>query len=208
VFELRGPDREQLQTLLRDYNEYPERRREIVRNIERQFRHTVAILVADSCGFSRTVQQQGIIHFLALLERLERLVLPVIQSHGGRLLREEADNFFAIFPDAAKAVACADEICRNVKIANGPLPAANEIYVAIGVGFGDVLLVGDDDIFGDEMNVTCKLGEDLAQQDEILLTENAYAALGATEHEFEELNFTVSGIEVKAFRLVRPTASA
>ena len=67
---------------------------------------------------------------------------------------------------------------RNVEIANEPLPAASEIYIAIGVGYGRILLVGDDDAYGDEMNVACKLGEDLAEQGEILLTAAAHEALG------------------------------
>ena len=45
-----------------------------------------------------------------------------------------------------------------------------EIYVAIGIGYGRVLLVGDDDAWGDEMNIACKLGEDLAERGEDLVS--------------------------------------
>ena len=78
----------------------------------------------------------GIIHFLALLERLWRVVRPVIAEYGGRPLREDADDLFAVFPDVTSALACARAIHEHVEIANGPLPAANEIYVALGIGYG------------------------------------------------------------------------
>jgi class 3 adenylate cyclase len=158
----------------------------------------------DSCGFSRTVHAHGIIHFLSLLERLWRLVRPLVEAYGGRLLREDADDLFAVFPDVSSALACAKAIHEHVEIANGPLPAASEIYVALGIGYGRVLLVGDDDAWGDEMNLACKLGEDIAQQGETLLTREAYKALGEDGQDtFEELDLSVSGLQMTAYRLVR-----
>ena len=53
------------------------------------------------------------------------------------------------------------------------------------------------------MNVACKLGEDLAQQSEILLTRSAYAALKDAAWEFEEMHFKVSGLDLTAYRLVQ-----
>ena len=195
-------DHDSLRRLLHDYNEQPNQRERIVAEIEARFQHPVALLVIDSCGFSRTVRSAGIIHFLALLERLERLVVPSIIGSGGRLLRREADNIFAVFPDVAAAVSAATAIVRAVNIANGPLASADEIYVSAGVGYGDVLIVGSDDLYGDEMNLASKLGEDLAQQSEILLTAGAYDAMRDSTWQFEQTNFSISGLEVTAYRLV------
>ena len=79
-----------------------------------------------------------------------------------------------------------------------------ETYIAIGVGYGRVLLVGDDDAYGDEMNVACKLGEDLAEQGEILLTASAYAAIKGTKSwEFENSSVSISGLDLTSYRLVR-----
>ena len=202
--DLSGPSRERLKKLLKEYNEYPERHQEIDEQIHEEFCKPVAIVVIDSCGFSRSVRQHGIVNYLARLERLERVISPLIEAHGGRVLRVEADNIFALFPDTESAVRCAAEVQRNVEIANEPLPAASEIYIAIGVGYGRVLLVGDDDAYGDEMNVACKLGEDLAEQGEILLTAAAHEALGAsTEWQFEDSSVRISGLDLTAYKVVR-----
>ncbi|MCC6175856.1 MAG: adenylate/guanylate cyclase domain-containing protein [Chloroflexi bacterium] len=203
MFDLYGPPRAQLARLLKEYNEYPERQDEVKAEIYRQFTRKVALMNIDSCGFSRGVQQHGIVHSLALLERLGRVVVPLFEAHGGRLLRTDADNFFAVFPDTASAVRCAAEIQHNVRVANDPLPAAQELYVAIGIGYGDALLVGEDDVYGDEMNLACKLGEDLADRGEVLLTAAARQSLGDTqEWQFEDYPLRLSGLELPAFRLV------
>lgn len=203
MFNTSGHGRRQLRELLHQYNEYPERRDEIIADINRDFEQTVAILIMDSRGFSRTVHEYGIVHFMALLERLWRLVEPVVTEFGGRPLREDADNLYAVFPDARSALECAKAIHERVEIANGPLPASSEIYVALGIGYGPLLLVGDDDAWGDEMNLACKLGEDIAEQGEVLLTEEARRALGDDGPDsFETLELSVSGLKLTAYRLV------
>jgi adenylate cyclase len=202
--ELTGPSRERLQELLKEYNEYPERRQELDTRIHDEFCKAVAIVVIDSCGFSQSVRQHGIVNYLASLERLARVVSPIVHAHGGRVLRVEADNIFALFEDTPTAIRCSVEVQRNVEIANEPLPAASEIYVAIGIGYGRLLLVGDDDAYGDEMNVACKLGEDLAKQGEILLTAVAHDAVGSSEEwQFEDSSAPISGLDLKAYKLVR-----
>ena len=199
-----GPSRERLKRLLKEYNEYPERQSAIDARVHEEFCKTVAILVLDSCGFSRTVRQHGIVNYLARLERLERVVVPIVESHNGRVLRVEADNIFALFDDTAAAVRCAAEVQRNVEIANEPLPAASEIYVAIGIGYGRMLLVGEDDAYGDEMNVACKLGEDIAEQGEILLTASAHEALGeGGDWRFVDASVRISGLDLTSYKLVR-----
>jgi class 3 adenylate cyclase len=190
-----------LKELLRQYNEHPQRREETVKRLEEAFKRPVAILVLDSSGFTRTTHEQGIVHFLALLERLGRMVRPVIARHGGRVIKTEADNIFATFASVEMAVRCAVEIQQNVRIANEPLPEPDEIYVSIGIGYGEVLVVGQADVFGDEMNLTCKLGEDLARRDEILLTPSAGAAL-ASPWKLEETSYSISGVEVRAYRVL------
>src|SRR4051794_17271443 len=95
--------------LLYDYNERPEERERIVATIQQEFCTTLAVLVIDTCGFSRQTHAVGIIPFLARQELLERLIEPVVGRHGGRLLCTEADNFYAVFPDSGGALSCAAE---------------------------------------------------------------------------------------------------
>ena len=44
------------------------------------------------------------------------------------------------------------------------------MLLCVGIGYGEMLRIGDADIFGAEVNAACKLGEDVAKSSEILLT--------------------------------------
>jgi adenylate cyclase len=99
-------------------------------------------------------------------------------------------------------VAGAQEILSTLRTVNEALPGQEEIYVSMGIGYGDVLMIGTGDLFGDEMNLACKLGEDLADRDQILLTSGARRALEGTPLRFEELETSISGIPVRTYRLV------
>jgi adenylate cyclase len=199
--ETENRDRSALNALLREYNEQPRRRDEVALTIEQRFGRDVAILVLDSSGFTRSTRSRGIVPFLAIIERLQRTVDPLVRRNNGRVLRTEADNVFAIFSTAHESLACAEEIVRALGAANEILPAEEEVYVSMGLGYGRVLLVEPDDAYGDEMNLACKLGEDLAQREEILLTERAYLHVRESGRSFDPLEFTISGVEIAAYRL-------
>lgn len=50
-----------------------------------------------------------------------------------------------------------------------PVPNTREsLDAAVGIGFGRILNIESRDIFGDEVNLACKLGEDIAERSEIL----------------------------------------
>ena len=65
------------------------------------------------------------------------------------------------------------------------------------------MAIGSDDVYGDEMNLACKLGGELGQRGEFLLTARAHEALGETERLFQALEFETSGVAIPAYRLVR-----
>jgi adenylate cyclase len=194
------PDRELLRRLLHEYNEDPDRRSELEQEITQRFSRTMAILVIDSSGFTRQVRSGRIVPFLALLERLERLVRPIAERSHGLLLRVEADNLYYMFDEVSAAVECARRIRRSVEAANEILPRAEELWVAMGIGYGSLLMIDADDVYGNEMNLACKLGEDLAEAGDVLLTPDARAAAGDTGT-YEERTYNISGIDLVAYRL-------
>jgi adenylate cyclase len=192
-----------LRGLLGDLSEQPDRRDQIIGEIGQQFQRPLAILVIDSCRFARTVRSAGVVDFLARIERLKQLIVPIISATGGSVLRREADSIFAVFPTAAEAVSAATRIIRAVKVANVPLPAAEEFYVAAGIGYGELLMIDANEIAGDELDLASMLGETLAAQSEILLTAGAYAAFGNSPWEIEQTHFNVSGLDLTTYRIVQ-----
>lgn len=191
---------EEFNRLLQLRNEYPEKHQEIDQQIHQQFSQTHALLVIDMSGFSRTTMRYGIIHFLAMVHQMKTLVIPAIEKNGGKLIKQDADNIFAIFPAVNQAVDCALQLQQLTAAVNTTLPDEKDIYLCIGIGYGDVLMIEENEMYGSEFNLAAKLGEDLAQREEILLTEQAYKNLNPKQGEWQELNFSISGLELIAYK--------
>ena len=53
---------------------------------------------------------------------------------------------------------------------------------------GRCLLIGSDDVYGSEMNLASKLGEDLAEAGDVLLTDAAFLRAGTSKRRFVKKN--------------------
>lgn len=192
--------RARLKQILRERNQTPDRVAECDEEIRRLFEQRVAVLILDMCGFSRLTIRYGIIHYLAMVVQMEEAARPAVLNNGGRIIKQEADNLFVVFPTPAQALEAARDILSAFTAVNSVLPDERDIYGSIGIGYGDTLLIGDEDLFGSEVNLASKLGEDLAGCSEILLTAAAYEALPAGRYECAPVTFEVSGMELTAWR--------
>ncbi|EKQ69957.1 family 3 adenylate cyclase [Leptolyngbyaceae cyanobacterium JSC-12] len=190
----------ELHRLLQERILHPEKIDEIDRQIHKIFDQDCAILVLDLSGFSRLTFRHGIVHFLAMVHRMTAIATPIVHQYQGRVVKQEADNLFAVFTNVKAAVATAIDIFNAFAAVNVDLPADQDLYAAIGIGYGTTLVVGDDDLFGNEMNLASKLGEDLARQGEILLTEAAYRQLQPHPEQWEAIPLVISGLEVMAYK--------
>jgi adenylate cyclase len=191
----------ELAELLDARNEHPESLADIDAEIWRRFGRTQAVLVLDMCGFSRLTMRYGITHFLAMIRRLGLLVRPVVAAAGGRVVKAEADNLFAVFDDVPAALAAARAIHDRLSAANAFLPDDWDLHAGIGIGYGPVLLVGAGDLFGSEMNVASKLGEDVAERGDVLLSSSARERLPEDAGPFDELALEMSGLALRAYKL-------
>ena len=192
----------ELDRLLQLRNEHPEQAADIDAQIYETFSETHAILVVDMSGFSRVTIRYSIIHFLGMLRRLCAIALPLIEQQQGRLIKQEADNLFAVFPTVDQAIDVAIALLKEIAIVNIDLPDALDIYISMGIGYGEVLMVENKDLFGSEMNLASKLGEDLARPGEVLLTEQAYQQVESTSHQWERLEFSISGLHLTTYKVL------
>lgn len=142
----------------------------IDRRIWRLFGEKWAILYTDLSGFSRNVAEFGIVHFLQTIYESHRLMVPLIEKDNGILLKTEGDSLIVIFRHVNDAIRCALAMQTCAAEYNTTRIDAEKVLLCIGIGFGEMLRIGDTDIFGAEVNAACKLGEDVAKSYEILMT--------------------------------------
>jgi class 3 adenylate cyclase len=201
-----GKTRQDLERFLAQRNEHPERLAKIDREIWAQFGETHAVWVLDMCGFSRLTMRYGITHFLAMIYRLQGIVRPIIARQRGRVVKTEADNVFAVFERVEDAVGAARDVQEQLATANVFLPDDWDLHASIGIGYGELLMISDDaDFYGNELNLASKLGEDIAESGETLLTEAAHARLldegPRMTLAFDPRDVLVSKMTLKAYAL-------
>jgi class 3 adenylate cyclase len=153
------------------------------------FGETWAVMFTDLSGFSRRVERFGIIHFLQVIYESQRVLVPLIDRHDGILLKLEGDSMLVIFRSVTKAIDCAVGMQRELVEYNRNRPEEDQVLLCVGLGYGRVLRIGDDDVFGTEVNAASKLGEDVARAREILVTGAvAEAASGMTDVTFTPID--------------------
>ncbi|HEY0320222.1 MAG TPA: adenylate/guanylate cyclase domain-containing protein [Pyrinomonadaceae bacterium] len=193
---MRRKTRAELNKLLQERNEYPDRAVEIDEGIRETFGETHAIMVMDMSGFSRLTIKHGIIHFLAMIHRMNQIAMPTVEEYDGAVIKFEADNAFAIFPEVEQAVDASVDIIKRLEAANTMLPDELDMHGKFGIGYGEVLIVQDEDLYGAEVNLASKLGEDLASRNEILITEAAFSRVDASKRPYEEIEMDISGLHL------------
>jgi adenylate cyclase len=165
-----------------------------------------AILFTDLSGFSRQVAEYGIIHFLQTIFESERILVPLIEQHGGILLKTEGDSMLITFRNVERALQCAIDMQKATVSYNHEREESEKVLLCAGLGYGRVLRIGDSDVFGAEVNAASKLGEDLATAGEILATEAVRVAINARAHSnlpmvmFEKVDVSPSGADT-AYRI-------
>lgn len=176
---------------------------DLEREIIKRYETDCAVLILDSSGFTRRTRNEGIIHFLSLLADMHKRVEPILEEYKVMFFWHEADNVFAVFPSALDAVKCAITIQTETQTVNKSRPPESRLETCIGIGAGKMLKIGNENIFGEEMNAASKLGEDTAEPGEILMTESAWMA--SKEHlpqmEAEARVMEISGVVFRYFCL-------
>lgn len=190
-------------TFLDELGEHPERLDDITERIRDVFEQERAVLILDMSGFTRATRQGNIISFLLSINQMQRLALPVVENHGGILVKAEHDNLTCLFDTVEDAIEAADDIRTRLESANVILPEDKELYAAVGIGFGPILNVENEDIYGNEVNLASKLGEDIGDLGDILLTRNAFDQVSDGNIKCEQRSISISGLELKYYAVLQ-----
>ena len=164
--------------LLSERNANPDRANKIDRLLWEELGDKGAILATDSSGFTRITRKRGTLHFLSMIQKGFAMSLPIIKREAGTLVKQEADNILCTFPEPLNAMRAAEGIRKKLEAHNQSIEDSDShIRYSFGIGYGSFLRFSHD-IFGDEVNVASKLGEDTATENTILVSKAAYGRLG------------------------------
>jgi adenylate cyclase len=179
-----------------------EERKTIEQSLWADYGAEFAVFVLDMSGFSLLTRKYGIVHYLAMVRRMQLTTEPIVKSHGGFMIKYEADNCLAMFPEPVAAVRAAIEMQNAFAAVNLLTPEDQDIHISCGVDYGKVLIIGREDCFGDPVNRASKIGEDVAAAGEVLVTKEAMDMIPANAGiKAREINVSISGISIPAFMI-------
>ncbi|MBE7436631.1 MAG: adenylate/guanylate cyclase domain-containing protein [Anaerolineales bacterium] len=197
-----------LQETLLNYSQEsdPVKRKQLEDIIWQKYGSENTAFVLDMSGFSLLTRKYGIIHYLSMIRRMQLTVEPIIANYGGRIIKFEADNCFAVFPDPASAARTAITIQHAIAAANLLTSEEMDIHVTIGIDYGRILILNEDDMYGDAVNRACKMGEDLGKADEILITKEAMDMIPEeAQIEGKLIEVSIGGMNTPAYQIIYRT---
>ena len=193
--------RELFETLVRDFVEQRDDRPRLEQEIMERFCEERAVMFVDLCGYSRITEDVGLLAAVVVARQMRALTTPIVERHGGVVLEAKADSVLILCDTVADALGASREIMRALAGRSPLLPSAFELYASIGIGYGPLLNVANEVLAGRELNVSAKLGEDVAGRGEILLSPAACARLDWGELEAEERRVLLGGVERTCFSI-------
>ncbi|PYP35190.1 MAG: hypothetical protein DMD48_14525 [Gemmatimonadetes bacterium] len=171
-------------------------------------RRLAAILAADIAGYSRLMEENESATVDALRAH-QAVVLPLIETHAGRIQDTAGDGILAEFRSVFEAVICALAIQRKMAERNADEPPTRQMQYRIGISLGDVVYDGAR-VYGEGVNLAARL-EGVAEPGGICVSEDAFRQIsGKIDVEFVDLGQpSLKNIKrpVRAYRAVLSSAS-
>ena len=201
---MRANPSQKFQELLLNFSQAEEAkvREQIETDLWNEFGAEYAVFVLDMSGFSLLTRKYGIVHYLSMVKRMQLTTEPIVKSYGGSMIKYDADNCFAVFPDTLSAVNAAIAMQHAFDASNMLTSDDLDIHIAVGIDYGKLLVIGHEDCFGDPVNRASKMGEDIAAGGEILITKDAMDMIPKEAGiKARKMNISISGIDIPAFAI-------
>ena len=153
-----------------------------------------ATLVIDMSGFTKLTQQHGIVHYLSMVSHMKEMVSAKISMYDGVVVKFIADHCLAVFSEPLPAIRFCEDLNNTFNMGNVVTPDELDIYISCGVDFGDVLMLGERECYGNAVNRATKLAKNIAMPGQVLATQEAIELIPETENiNIEHQDNTLSG---------------
>jgi TolB-like protein/Tfp pilus assembly protein PilF len=111
-------------------------------------------MFADVSGYTALTQQNESFA-LQVLSEVKQLTTPVLEKHGGRLVKTMGDGLLVEFSSAMDAVLCGIEL-QNAMRERRRASAVEPVQLKVGIHVGDVIH-DDGDVLGDAVNIASRI---------------------------------------------------
>src|ERR1043165_1823244 len=123
-------ERFQRQLMRYSQTEVIDERKKIEEAVWSDYGAEYAVFVLDMSGFSLLTRKYGIVHYLSMVRRMQLTTEPIVKAHGGSMIKYDADNCFAVFPEPLSAVNAAIAMQHAFEVSNILPPDDFAIHIA------------------------------------------------------------------------------
>jgi len=113
------------------------------------------IMFTDIAGYSSMVSrdEKGA---MKLLSMHDKIIEPILNDHGGKIIKKIGDSIFARFNSPLDGVETAIKIQQKLKTRNSISDSQNKFKIRIGLHIGNVI-EKDNDLFGHDVNLCSRI---------------------------------------------------
>ena len=133
-------------------------------------RMTATVLFSDIKGSTTYFEKWGDARGVAMVQRHNDLLFPIIEGAGGHVVKTIGDAIMAVFQDPTDAIRGAIGMQQALDADRNAQPAPEHIHIRVGLHTG-MCLVKDQDVYGDVVNVASRV-QHQAEPNQILITED------------------------------------
>ena len=139
----------------------------------------LTVMFTDIKGFTAFTADSSRAELERLIQRHEEVVLPVLESFRGTLIKRIGDAFLLTFESSTDAVLAGVRLQEVLEQRNLEFPTREQLEVRVAINAGEVTLIKGD-VFGDVVNVASRI-EGLAEAGEVFFTEAVYLTMNRQE---------------------------
>ncbi|PIR19343.1 MAG: hypothetical protein COV48_02525 [Elusimicrobia bacterium CG11_big_fil_rev_8_21_14_0_20_64_6] len=156
----------------------------------------LTILLTDIKGFTDKTSSKTRAAISTMLDEHRAVVLPLLESHGGRLIKTIGDAFLMTFESPTNAVLAGVAVQEALAKLNEGRGAEDRLEIRIAINSGEVNLM-ENDVFGEAVNITSRI-EGIAEAGQVYFTEAVYLAMNKAEVPSSEIGLVqLKGIPEK-----------
>ncbi len=164
-----------------------------------------AVFFTDIKGYTKRSQELSSLELATLIQEYEGMLLPIISSHEGTLIKRMGDGHLFIFHKPLNAALAGIRLQKALKRYNSYQEERYRINIRVGIHWGDVVRK-EDDVLGTTVNTASRL-ETSAKEGTVYISHELYEFVKKYVHSREIGPIQVKGIE-KAIMVFEPYESA
>jgi class 3 adenylate cyclase len=139
-----------------------------------KLRTPVTILFSDIKGSTSYAEKKGDLEYMAMINRHNSILFPVIEAEGGIIVKTIGDAIMARFDDPVAAVKAGAGMQRALEEDRRGRPEIEQIRIRVGLHTG-LGLIKEGDVFGDVVNAAARV-QHAAETEQVLITDVLYEA--------------------------------